>query len=53
MADAKRPTTTNEEIERTGRDQQVAGGSEKADEGFGTPGTPAEQVPEGHDNDFA
>ena len=41
MADqnSERPVTTDDEIDRTGRDEQVVG----PNEGFGAPGSPREQ----------
>jgi hypothetical protein len=58
--DRERPVTTEDEIDRTGRDEQVTGRDIHPDSpppepnaGFGTEGKAADAVVENHDNDFA
>lgn len=51
MANNERPVTTGDEIDRTGRDEQVTG--KDGAPAFGTPGTPAEEIPPGLENDVA
>lgn len=55
--DGTRPKSGEDEIDRTGRDEQVSGqdAGEQSGSGaeFGVPGSPAEEPPEGHENDFA
>lgn len=54
-----RSKTEQDEIDRTGRDEQVAGRDIRdepqpdAEAPFGTPGAPSEEPPEGLENSFA
>lgn len=54
-----RPRTAADKVDRTGREEQVTGRTAPEDHdtdpapSFGIPGTPGEEPPEGHENDFA